>query len=168
MFGKLWHTAGFDQIDLMTSRQINMFLWSGATLLCALAAAAVAWTILNPIRPEPIVQTHTIPTTNPTAMVNLPSLDDVQPFLDKPLRHNLSGAASTAVATTEQNSTEPPLILVGTIGNSLAMLRTRDGKIELKGVGESVGGLTIVTISPSKVEARYNGRVVQLQKQQRG
>src|SRR5205823_566504 len=112
MFGELWHTAGFDQIELMTSRQINMFLWSGAVLLCALAIAAVGWTILNPIRPEPLVQAHTNPTTNPTARVNLPSLDDVQPFLDKPLRHNLSGTASTAVAATQQNSTEPPLILV--------------------------------------------------------
>lgn len=145
-----------------------MFLWSGAVLLCALAAGAIAWTILNPIRPETNIQIRAIPTTNPTAMVNLPNLSDAQPFLDKPLRHNLTGVASTAVATTQQNSAEPPLILVGTIGNTLAMLKTRDGKIELKGVGETVGGMTIVTISPAKVEARYNGRVVQLQKQQRG
>lgn len=152
----------------MTSRQINMFLWSGAVLLCALAMAAVAWTILNPIRSETIIQTHAIPTTNPTAMVNLPNLSDVQPFLDKPLRHNLTGVASTTVASTQQNSADPPLILVGTIGNSLAMLKTRDGKIELKAVGETIAGLTIVTISPAKVEARYNGRVIQLAKQQRG
>ena len=145
-----------------------MFLWSGAVLLCALAVAVVAWTILNPIRRETNVQARSIPTTNPTAMVNLPNLSDAQPFLDKPLRHNLTGVASTAVATTQQSTAEPPLILVGTIGNTLAMLKTRDGKIELKGVGETVGGMTIVTISPAKVEARYNGRVVQLQKQQRG
>src|SRR4051794_22218171 len=154
----------------MSSRQINMFLWSGAVLLCALAAVAVARTIFNPLRPQPSLQTGVIPTTNPTAMVNLPNLSDAQPFLDKPLRHNLTGVASnaTAAATTQPSSAEPPFILVGTIGNSLAMLKTRDGKIELKGVGESVAGLTIVTISPAKVEARYNGRVIQLQKQQRG
>ena len=145
-----------------------MFLWSGAVLLCALAIAAVAWTLLSPIQSEPIAQIRPIPTTNPTPMVNLPNLADVQPFLDKPLRHNLAGVASSATATTQPTSSEPPLILVGTIGNSLAMLKTRDGKIELKGVGESIAGLTIVTISPARVEARYNGRVVQLQKQQRG
>jgi hypothetical protein len=48
------------------------------------------------------------------------------------------------------------------------MLKTRDGRIELKGVGESVSGFTILTITPAKVEARYNGKVVQLDKQRRG
>ena len=152
----------------MTSRRINLFLWTGSAVLCALAAGAVAWTFLNPIEPQPLAQsTRPIPTTNPTAMVNLPSLSDIQPFLDKPLRHNFTGATSTAVATA-QNSTEPPLTLVGTIGNSLAMLKTRDGKIELKAVGESISGLTILTITPAKVEARYNGRTISLDKQRRG
>jgi len=146
-----------------------MFLWTGTALLCALALSAVAWTLLNPVQPESFAQTsHAIPTTNPTAMVNLPSLSDIQPFLDKPLRHNLTGSASTTVATAAQNSAGPPLTLVGTIGNSLAMLQTRDGKIELKAVGESIAGLTIVTISRTKVEGRYNGRLISLDKQRRG
>ena len=146
-----------------------MFLWTGTAVLCALALGAIAWTILNPIDSEHVAQsTHTLPTTNPTAMVNLPSLSDVQPFLDKPLRHNLTGTTPTTVAIAQQNSADPPLTLVGTIGNSLAMLQTRDGKIELKAVGESIAGLTIVTISRTKVEARYNGRLISLDKQRRG
>ncbi|HEV8290469.1 MAG TPA: hypothetical protein VGP94_01035 [Tepidisphaeraceae bacterium] len=129
----------------------------------------MAWTLLNPVQLEPLSQlARPTPTTNPTAMVNLPSLADIQPFLDRPLRHNLTGASPTTVATAAHNSAEPPLILVGTIGNSLAMLKTRDGKIELKAVGESIAGLTIVTISPTKVEARYNGRLISLDKQRRG
>src|SRR4051812_43241832 len=115
----------------MTSRQINMFLWTGSVMLCSLAAGAVAWTFLNPLQPQPLAQpTHLVPTTNPTAMVNLPSLSDVQPFLDKPLRHNFGSSAATTIAAAQQSSTEPQLTLVGTIGNSLAMLKTRDGKIE--------------------------------------
>ena len=153
----------------MTSRRINLLLWTGSAILCALAAGAVAWTILNPVESEPIAQINrAIATTNPTAMANLPSPADIQPFLDKPLRRNLSGAAPMNVATAQQNSAEPPFTLVGTIGNSLAMFKMRDGKIELKGIGESIAGLTIVAIAPSKVEARVNGRVVQLQKQLRG
>jgi hypothetical protein len=152
----------------MTSRRINLFLWTGSILLCALAAGAVVWTILNPLEPEPFAQsTRPIPTTNPTAMANLPSPSDIQPFLDKPLRHNLTGTTQTSIAA-QQNSAEPPLTLVGTIGNSLAMLKTRDGKIELKAVGESISGLTILTITPAKVEARYNGRTISLDKQRRG
>ena len=146
-----------------------MFLWTASVLLCAMAAGAVAWTILNPIESEPVtLSAHAIPATNPTAMMNLPSPSDIQPFLDKPLRHNFSSSSQTAITSAQPNSADPPLTLVGTIGNSLAMLKTRDGKIELKGVGESIAGLTILTISPSKVEARYNGRVVQLDKQRRG
>src|SRR5215216_2824256 len=131
----------------MTSRQINMFLWSGTLVLCALAIGAVAWVILNPLKTEqPTQSTHSMPTTNPTSMVNLPSLSEIQPFLDKPLRHNFTGSSATTIATTQQNSADPPLTLVGTIGNSLAMLRTADGRIELKAVGESIAGLTILTI----------------------
>jgi len=153
----------------MTSRRINLFLWTGSVLLCACAVGAIAWTLLTHIDSEPLAQIHqTIPTTNPTAMVNLPSPTDMQPFLDKPLRHNLTNAAPTTLATTQINSTDPPLTLVGTIGNSLAMFKTRDGRIELKAVGESIAGFTIVTIAPSKVEARYNGRLIQLEKQRRG
>jgi len=91
-------------------------------------------------------------------------------FVTLPLQNfrNFTGATSTAVAAAPQNSAEPPLTLVGTIGNSLAMLKTRDGKIELKGVGESISGITILTITPAKVEARYNGRTISLDKQRRG
>ena len=146
-----------------------MFLWTGSVVLCALAVGALAWTFLTPIEPQAIAQSNrTLPATNPTAMVNLPSLADVQPFLDKPLRHNFTGVSPTAVAAAQQNSAEPPLTLVGTIGNSLAMLKTRDGKIELKAVGESIAGLTILTIAPSKIEGRYNGRLISLDKQRRG
>src|SRR6266581_1339449 len=107
----------------MTSRRINLFLWTGSVLLYALAAGAAAWTFLNPIEPEPLAQSiRPIPTTNPTAMVNLPSLSDIEPFLDKPLRHNFGGTTQRSLAT-QQNSTDPPLTLVGTIGNSLAMLK---------------------------------------------
>src|SRR3954471_8305392 len=153
----------------MTSRQINMFLWTGSAFLCALSLAAIAWTVLNQASSQSVLKFHpSIPTTNPTAMVNLPSPTDLPPFLDKPLRHNLTNSAAAALATTQPASSEPPLVLVGTIGNSLAMLQTRDGKIELKAVGESISGLTIMTISPSKVDARYNGRLIQLEKQRRG
>src|SRR5258706_11879570 len=123
----------------MTSRRINLFLWTGTAVLCALAAGAVAWTFFNPLETESLAQsTRPIPTTNPTAMVNLPSLSDIQPFLDKPLRHNFTGGAQTSMAAAQQNSAKPPLTLVGPIANSLPMLKTRNGKIALKTVCEPI------------------------------
>ena len=89
----------------------------------------------------------------------------MQAILDKPLRRNLTGeptASETSAAAI--NANDPPLTLVGTIGTSLAMLRTRDGKIELKGVGETVAGMTVVSISASRIELRYNGRLISLDK----
>lgn len=166
--GKPWHGRGFST-DAMTSRQINLSLWAASAILCACAIAAVAWTIFNPLQGEPLpVSARATPTTQPTAMVNLPSPSDMDPILDKPLRHSLASSSAAAIATTQQNSNDPPLVLVGTIGNSLAMLKTRDGRIELKSVGESISGLTILAIAPSKIEGRYNGRVIQLEKQRRG
>ena len=87
------------------------------------------------------------------------------------LRHHLiespapeqpaNGSAQAPVASAPAPQ---PLALLGTIGDSLAMLQTPGGPVELKGVGESIAGMTILSISPARVEARYNGRVVVLVK----
>jgi len=154
----------------MSSRRINAMLWSGAFVLAALTVLLVAWAILSPVEPEALEQARKLlPQTNPTNASGLPALSDVQALLDKPLRKNLNSAApTTSVANLSNNANQPPLTLVGTIGNSLAMLRMPDGKIELKAVGESIAGMTVVAISPNKVDVRHNGKVISLDKQRRG
>src|SRR6266566_1352023 len=150
----------------MSSRRINSLLWTCATALLALAVGAIVWTVVNPVEHDSIARPTGAnnPTTNPASAAGLPSLASMQAILDKPLRWNLTGEPTTDARAAVANSNDPPLTLVGTIGNSLAMLKTRDGKIELKGVGETVAGMTVVSISASRIQVRYNGRLISLDK----
>jgi hypothetical protein len=50
-----------------------------------------------------------------------------------------------------------PFVLVGTIGDSLAMVRTASGAVEIKGVGELANGAKIVAIRPWQVEVEVGG-----------
>lgn len=78
------------------------------------------------------------------------------------------GAAGTTAAVKPQATQPAPsalrLTLVGTIGQSLAMLRTADGSVEVCGVGETVGGAEVVSVRPRRVEVRINGQLVALTK----
>ena len=67
-----------------------------------------------------------------------------------------------AAATVPQNNS--PLTLVGTVGSSLAMLQSADGNVELKAVGESLGGMKVLAIRPSQVDVQYNGKKLTLDK----
>jgi hypothetical protein len=156
----------------MSSRRINAMLWLGAGVLIALAVLMVGWGVMRPVNTAPAIEiAAVVPTTNPATAPGLPRLEEMQAVLERPLRRDLGGGgATTAPVSASANATVNtlPVTLVGTIGNSLAMLRMADGKIELKGVGESVAGMTVISIGPSKVEVKYNGKVVALDKQRRG
>ncbi len=57
------------------------------------------------------------------------------------------------------------LQLAGTIieqGRSLAVFAGRDGKVELKGVGEVFRGREVLRIEQDRVNVRYNGEQVTL------
>jgi hypothetical protein len=156
----------------MSSRRINAMLWVGAGVLVALAVLVVAWGVMRPVEEDggPQVRVN-LPATNPAGVAGLPRLEEMAAAFDKPLRRDLIGTGPTTApvnASANANVNALPVTLVGTIGNSLAMLRMADGKIELKGVGESVAGMTVISIGPTKVEVRYNGKVVALDKQRRG
>ena len=51
-----------------------------------------------------------------------------------------------------------PFVLLGTIGDSLAMIRTASGAVELKGLGETVNGAKIVAIRPAHVDVESQGQ----------
>ena len=57
------------------------------------------------------------------------------------------------------NSGPAPATLVGTIGSSMALLKMLDNSQEACEVGETVKGITILSIKPSEVEIRFNGQV---------
>jgi hypothetical protein len=65
-------------------------------------------------------------------------------------------APSTVAAPVAQDIA--PLTLVGTVGNSLALLRRPDGSIELKAVGESIDGAQVLAVRVGEVELGRSGQ----------
>ena len=56
------------------------------------------------------------------------------------------------------------LTLVGTIGTTLALLKTPTNTVEVRGVGESLNGVTVLAVRPSEVDVRFNGQILKLAK----
>jgi hypothetical protein len=89
-----------------------------------------------------------------------------------PLRQPLGAAAPmtqaetavTAPTPAASDGSPPPVSLVGTIGASLAMLKTASNAVEVCAVGESVNGVTVLAVRPAEIDIRYMGRTLKLSK----
>jgi hypothetical protein len=91
--------------------------------------------------------------------------DELERLVSKPLRASLAATPVVAGGTPDAAAPPaafPPLVLVGTIGNTLAMLRTADGKIQVRSPGESIAGATVRSVSRERVEFDWNGRRVSI------
>jgi hypothetical protein len=92
--------------------------------------------------------------------------DELNRLVSKPLRRSLAAttpvAAGGAPGATALPAAFPPLVLVGSIGNSLAMLRTADGTVQVRSVGESIAGATLRSVSRERAEFDWNGRRVSI------
>ena len=125
---------------------------------------------VEPPTPTPFVAAATRPSAGPaTAAVSLPTPARLEQIGSLPLRQSLADAAPMVPAPESARPADPshvpPLTLVGTVGSSLAMFKATTGgdAIEVRAVGESIGGVAVVAIRPSQVDVRpYNGRVVKL------
>src|SRR5437879_6357054 len=129
----------------MITRQLNMFLWTSAAVPSCGAVAVLAFGLFSPLQPGAAAATSTTGSKNTSqrAATELPPMDSFDGIFKRPLRVALTdapAAAPVANAPSAPATAAPsPLVLVGTIGQSLAMIRTADGTIAVKGVGERVG-----------------------------
>jgi type II secretory pathway component PulC len=151
----------------MGLRKIEFALW-----VCVIAfSAAAAFVIVAAARTSlasVAVQTTTVRLA-PLATTQdskAPPLADFQRLLTRNLRQPLYDPA--AVSTPPIPAPAKPSLdvkLAGTIiepGHSKAMLITRDGKTELKGVGQKCGEAEILAIDEKRVVIRFNGDAVEL------
>src|SRR5690349_20741307 len=149
----------------MNSRQINSVLWTVAATLAIGALTCALLTVLWPLHgvAEPGDVAIATASTQPTS---LPPLESLQTAANVPLRRAVAVATTqdAANAPAASASETPPFTLAGTIGTSLALLRTPAGQIELKAVGEEAMGAKVLAIRPSQVDVRFNGQSVTLQK----
>lgn len=155
----------------MNIQRTKLYLWcTTASLILAtitVVATASLWPYDTPTAQNNVVPTHRNDTSKPVA-VSLPalatfgkiwSLNLRRPLVDKPV--------STQAAAKKSSKPARPLSarLAGTVvepGHSIAMFITKNGKIELKKVGEKVGDAEILEITPIGASVRYHGKVIDL------
>jgi hypothetical protein len=165
----------------MNARQVNALLWVGTATLAGGAAAALLACLAMPLERVEIgdARSQLSAATGPSAggeIAGLAPLASFEAIWSRRLRDELgspsapqqaAAQAKPAPATTGPaavTDNPPPVMLVGTIGNSLAMLKTPSNAVEVCGVGETLNGVTVVAVRPAEVDVRYMGRVIKLSK----
>lgn len=154
----------------MTTRQINTILWTAAGITGVAALIALIAFAALPIRSSAL--SHPDPTSHLSgprvAPAGLPAIESFEPIASRPLRPPLNDAVAAAPAPTmapaSAAAVAPQLALVGTIGTSLAMIKTADGTVSLRSVGEQIAGADVLAIRPTQVDLRIAGRTVTLEK----
>ena len=149
----------------MNSRQINAVLWTAAAVLASGAVVCALLIVLWPLKGSANPDANRLVSAS-TQPASLPALESLRTAASVPLRR--SGAIATtqdaANPSLASTSNAPPFTLVGTIGTSLALLRTPAGQVELKAVGEEAMGAKVLAIRPAQVDVRFNGQSLTLQK----
>lgn len=162
----------------MNARQINFALWSGAT---AVSVAAVGSLLMAFMRPLDHLKTSEsssgISSAKATTGPSLPELSAFEKIWKTPLRQPLGEAlpntpttpVAVTIAVPNVNPVTPmsanvPVSLIGTIGNSLAMLKTMSNSVEVCAVGDSLSGVTVIAVRTAEVDVRYNGQIIKLLK----
>jgi hypothetical protein len=150
-------------------RRINFALWTSAALMAAGVAAVLPLALLLPVEviPEAAAPGVNRSAATRSATDRLPQLAAFEPVWKLDLRKSLSGeVAATPQAVPAAASVDGglPITLVGTIGDSLALVKTRGGEVEVMAVGETAAGVKIVSVRPSQIDVEFAGQVVTLTK----
>ena len=160
----------------MNARRLNLVMWMGALALSAAAIFVLVRGAVMPLDTGPLpnaaaqqgrTPAQSVAATSsaatpapPVDLARIGSLRLRRTLAQAPAEQEVSNPSPPPIAP----SALPSLTLVGTIGDSLAMLQTPGGAVELKGVGETIAGTTVVSIRPARVELQFNGRTVVLVK----
>jgi hypothetical protein len=155
----------------MTAKQLNMFLWILTAIFAISAAAVLLYAPLAPINHDMAIGASIDqPSTQSVASSRIPppaAFDEIvrstyrQPLGD-PAPQSPEPTAPVASATPGTAASGLPVTLVGTVGNSLAMLKTLTNTVEVCAVGEMLYGVTVVAVRPSEVEVKFNGQTLTL------
>jgi hypothetical protein len=155
----------------MTAKKLNALLWMIAALFGVGAVVALLYGSLLPIdRSMSIGGSSILPATQAASSSKIPPPAAFDQIVHAIYRQPLGDPAPQVTlvpvpATTSPPGTLPgglPVTLVGTVGNSLAMLKTLTNTVEVCGVGEVFKGVTVVAVRPSEVEVKFNGQNITL------
>jgi|SRR5712691_4475600 len=160
----------------MNVRRVNRGLWG---LTAVLSLGAVACAVMGVVMPvEAPVEDVSLgrraaatSQASPDSQLPLSAFESIWALdLRKPLTESGTDAARTMDASPATAAGGGgPFVLVGTIGNSLALVRAgAGGAIEVKGVGEQINGAKIVAIRPMQVDVEVGGARMTIVKPREG
>lgn len=161
----------------MNAKQINLALWCGAAVIAVAAIGGLLCALVWPLDHQlSLESTRGNSKIKSTTGPSIPELVAFEKIWKTPLRQPLGEAIPVApvipVAVAPTMTANPvmamtanvPVSLVGTIGTSLAMLKTMSNAVEVCAVGESLSGVTVVAVRTAEVDVRFNGQVIKLSK----
>jgi len=135
-----------------------------------LAAGAVVVVALGALLPLDTSTASSSEASRPTVTESaLPSVASLEPLWDLRLRGDLAPAPASQHPARLASDVAPaaqgiPVSLVGTIGDSLAILRQESGQVDVRAAGENVAGVEVLDVRPARVRVRYNGMEQTLEK----
>ena len=164
----------------MTAKQINTALWITAVAAMVLGVGGLMLSFMLPmVTVRSSDAAHLKQAAAPTAHSNsLPPLSAFEKIWATPLRQQLGDPLPVVAETVSPpvvvvpvnpvitsatgDASGLPVSLVGTIGESLALLKTVTNSVEVCEVGDSFAGVTVVAVRQSEADVKFNGRVVKL------
>jgi hypothetical protein len=158
----------------MRTTRLRSTLWLTTALGAAGAIAALFAAFSLPLQtPEPSSSTLSrTPTSAPAAAIaSLPPLESFEPAWRLPLRRPLVDPPPTTPALPAAAAAKPaapPVRLVGTIIDARhprGVFVTGLATVEVKGVGESVGGAKILAVDDNTATLAYNDDTVTLRRE---
>lgn len=151
-------------IVVMSNRKLNQLLWSIATLSVAGGLLIGGTLVVLPLNlPEASNPSHGV------AAATRPSTSDANLHISLASKSFRPTTSTAAASPTPAPPTAPAndltaIQLVGTIGDSIAMLRGPDGTTALVEVGDDVNGAAVLAIRPFQIDLKLNGRTTTLVK----
>jgi len=138
-------------------------------VLAAGAVVVVALGALLPLDTSAAASSSSNASRPTAAESTLPSVASLESIWDLRLRGDLAPAAASQQPARLASDVAPaaqgiPVSLVGTIGDSLAILRQESGQVDVRAAGENVAGVEVLDVRPARVRVRYNGMEQTLQK----
>ena len=157
-----WCRALCGRLQQVSARSVNFLLQLLAGLLCLCAVIVLIIGLNAPMiqnEPEQHPDAHSSPVKRgPIAAGKLIHRVFARSFQP----HQASVTAPQGPAPADGLVPISQLILVGTVGNSLALIKGPDGSIGMVETGEDVNGSPVIAIRPSEVDLRVNGKLTTL------
>ena len=140
----------------MRARNVNAILWMISALLCAGAVGAIALGVTLQLDGD-VGDLSNRDAIAPTTHSSSTQLASFELILARQWRQSLTESSSSMPAEAATPGGVSQLTLVGTIGNSLALLRHADGSVEVKAVGETIDGAEVLAVRPGEIDIRKDG-----------